>query len=286
MTKTARHERRFFFTVDVDWIPGSEKGLRAIYDFCDEERLRGVFFFAGRFAEVYPETVRECVQRGHQVGTHGWEHGQKSKEDEENFRDAPIAQQEEWMRRSTEAVRAACGETPRAFRAPNLLVSEATFQVLAAQGYRFDSSVPARRFSVTYGSFNLPKYYWAPLEAYRPSTLFLAARGDSAVLEVPPSAFFVPLNMSALRVLGLKACRWATRRLAARSRDLTFFVHPSEFVPADQQQIPSINPKRHLEGLGPQNFEILRDYVRFVKSLQYSSVTFDAVEQSIDRRDH
>lgn len=271
MTAAPKH---FLFTVDVDWIPGSHTGLKGLYDFCERHDLRSTLFIAGRFAERYPEIVREGAERGHELGTHGWEHGQKGKEDEENFQAASYEQQTEWMRRSTEAVADAAGVRPVAFRAPNLLVGETTFRVLREQGYRYDSSVPARRLSVTYGSLNLPRYYWAPLEPYHPDERDLARTGDSPILEVPPSSFFVPLNMSALRVLGLRSCCWAVRRVARRSPSLVFFSHPSEFVPADQQEIPAVNPKRHLEGIGPQNFDLLGRFVEYVKSRGYASTTY------------
>ena len=256
--------KQFFFTVDVDWIPGSQSGLEGLYDFCRRYGLVGSFFFAGRFAQEYPELVRQAVALGHEVGTHGWEHGQKNKEEEENFRLASEQQQREWLVRSSEAVERAGGAVPRVFRAPNLLVSETTMRLLEELGYQYDSSIPARRFSVTYGKFNPPAYYFAPLHPYRPDRQRLDRKGDHNVIEVAPSAFFVPLNMSALRVFGPRVVRWTVDRLQSRTDTLVFFSHPSEFVPAHLQTLPSDNPKRHLEGIGPQNFDLLAGFVEDV----------------------
>lgn len=260
-------KKRFYLTVDVDWVPGSESGLAGLYDFCERHGIPASYFFAGRFAREYPHTVAEAVRRGHIIGTHGWEHGQLDKQHEENFRTASVQDQGRWIGQSTQAVLDACGTRPRAFRAPNLQIGEATLQVLEEHGYTIDSSVPARRLSATYGSLNPPKYYMAPLSAYHPSRTFLGRRGSSPILEVPPSAFFVPLNMSALRVLGWSALAWATRRVAARSSDVVFFAHPSEFVPASEQHIPDINPARHKKGIGPENFTLLERYMSFVRTL-------------------
>src|SRR5688572_11738798 len=75
-----------YFTIDCDWVPGSQKGLEALLDCCDRYRVTGTVFFAGRFAEAYPDLVRDCHNRGHQLGTHGWAHGGLEKD--EDFRTA------------------------------------------------------------------------------------------------------------------------------------------------------------------------------------------------------
>ena len=66
---------QFYFTIDCDWVPGSHGGLEMLLNLCDRYHLKGTIFFAGRFAETYPDLVRDCHDRGHQLGTHGWAHG-------------------------------------------------------------------------------------------------------------------------------------------------------------------------------------------------------------------
>ncbi|HEX6747033.1 MAG TPA: polysaccharide deacetylase family protein [Longimicrobium sp.] len=262
--------KQFLFTIDVDWVPGSQVGLQQLYDFSDEHALRTSLFITGRFAEEYPALIREGVERGHEVGTHGWEHGQKGRTSEEDFQRAGCGPQREWMERSTRAVWDAAGVRPVAFRAPNLWVSETTLRVLEELEYEFDSSVPVRRLTTGYSRPNSLRYYRAPLGPYHPDRRNLGARGSSRILEIPPSTFVFPINMSALRVLGLKRVCWAVRRVAARAHTLVFYSHPAEFVPFDQQQIPGDVPQRFQSGIGPQNFGVLADFVRYVKSLGYA----------------
>ena len=71
---------RFLFTIDVDWIPGSEVGLKGLFEFCDKYKLEATLFIAGRFAEAYPELISEAARRGYELGTHGWEHGINTEE--------------------------------------------------------------------------------------------------------------------------------------------------------------------------------------------------------------
>lgn len=278
---TNKSRLRFFFTVDVDWVPGSETGLTQIYDFCGEYDIEATFFVAGKFAEVYPAVVAEGIKRGHELGTHAWEHGQLGKDEDEDFFSASYEDQRQWIQASTKAVKEAAGENPVAFRAPNLRVSETTFRVLEELGYRYDSSIPSHRLSVGWSRLNSACQFFAPREPYHPSRKNIAARGDCPILEVAPSSCVIPINMSALRVMGLSLLKWATWCLSKRTRILVFYSHPAEFVPPEDQTLPADNPARHLTGIGPENFEVLGQYVEYVKSLGYETTTYRGIEDEI-----
>jgi len=206
------------------------------------------------------------VRRGYDVGTHGWEHGQ---DDDEDFRFGSYEDQKRWLTLATDAIEKAGGIRPTSFRAPNLSVSEVTMRVLEETGYTIDSSVPARRFDFFIGQVNHPRYFFAPLTAYRPSRTNFGRRGNSSILEVPPSAWFLPMNTSSLRMLGLSRVRFAVDRLRSASDLLMFYVHPAEFEVPEKQTIPSSNPQRHLTGLGPQNLDLIERFVDYVLSCGY-----------------
>lgn len=270
--KTTR-DRRFYFSVDVDWVRGSEAALPEIFALCDEYDLRATFFAVGGFAEEYPELLAEAVRRGHEVGTHGWLHGLDNRED---YRTATWDEQHDWVTRATNAVERATGVRPRSFRAPNLWVGETTLEVLEALNYAFDSSVPARRFDAGFGRLGLETRYWrAPREPYHPLSSHLGRKGDSSIIEVPPSTFFLPMNMSGLRMFGVRALAAASRLLALRTDILVFYIHPWDFVPACAQALGSWTPRRHVEGIGRENFGPLRQYLDVVAALGFRSLRVD-----------
>lgn len=249
--------QRLYFTIDCDWVPGSQKGLEALLNCCDRYHMTGTVFFTGRFAQAYPDLVRSCHERGHQLGTHGWAHG--GLEEDEDFRTAGYEQQRDWIRRATEAVEKAAGVRPVIFRAPNLWISETTLRVLEEEGYLYDSSVPSRRFDLGFGRVHYLKYFWAPRGPYRPSGTDLGRRGASLITEVPPSACLFPINLATLRVLGLpllgKMITWISRQ----STDLVFYCHPSEFVYAKDQVFPKSMSKWNRRGMGPENLSLVDD---------------------------
>lgn len=257
----------FYFTIDCDWVPGSQVGLVRLLDFCDRHHVKATVFFAGRFAEAYPELVRACHLRGHHLGTHGWAHG--GLDDDENFRLADYAQQREWIRKATDAVEQAAGIRPVIFRAPNLWIGETTLRALEAEGYQYDSSIPARRFDMGFGRVHYLKYFWAPLEPYRPASHHLTASGGHTLIEVPPSSCLFPINLATLRTLGLPILQRMIRWIAKRSRHLVFYCHPSEFVLATEQVFPQAMSKWNQKGMRPENLLLMEDLLEHLVARGY-----------------
>ena len=263
-------QTQFYFTIDCDWVPGSQVGLERLLDLCDRYRLTGTIFFAGRFAEAYPDLVRNCHDRGHQLGTHGWAHG--GLEQDEDFRAASYEQQRDWIRRATDAVEKAAGIRPVTFRAPNLRIGEVTLQALEAECYRYDSSIPARRFDMGFGRVHYTEYFWAPREPYHPSRHGLHRHGRSSILEIPPSACLFPVNLATLRVLGLSTLKWMLNWISRRSRSLVFYCHPSEFLYAKDQIFPRTMSKWNRWGMRPANLALVESLIDSVLNLGYAPV--------------
>lgn len=261
---------QFYFTIDCDWVPGSHAGLELLLNLCDRYRLTGTIFFAGRFAETYPDLVRNCHDRGHQLGTHGWAHG--GLDDDEDFRAASYEQQRRWIRQATDAVEKAAGIRPVVFRAPNLSIGETTLRALEHEGYRYDSSVPARRFDMGFGRVHYTEYFWAPLEPYNPSWQQLHIPGGSSILEIPPSACLFPINLAALRVLGLPTLRRMISWIGRRSQHLVFYCHPSEFLYAKDQVFPRAMSKWNQWGMCPANLSLVEALIDSILDLGYAPV--------------
>lgn len=263
---------QWHFTIDVDMVHGSEVGLEGLLDFCARWKLKATIFVAGRFAETYADLTRECWRRGHELGTHGWEHG--SLENDEDFRSASYVQQREWIRLATEAVEKASGVRPVVFRAPSLWISETTLRALEDEGYRYDSSVPAKRFDCGFGRVHYLKYFRAPSEPYRLSSHHLRVPGHSSIIEMAPSAFLFPINMATLRVLGLPVMKWMVRRISRRASRLVFYCHPHEFVLANRQSFPCNMSKWNMQGMTPENFSLLDGFVEHMTRQGYSPTLF------------
>lgn len=67
----SRSEERIALTVNVDW---GEEYLPSILETCRLKKVPLTFFITGRWAEKYPQLVKEIAAAGHEVGSHGYGH--------------------------------------------------------------------------------------------------------------------------------------------------------------------------------------------------------------------
>src|SRR5437588_727236 len=113
-------------------LPQTERLL----DLLDTHRARGTFFVLGVVAQRYPRLVREIVERGHEIASHGWDHTPV-------FRLGPAGFRAD-VRRAKHAVEQAAGRLVRGYRAPNYSIRRDTpwaFSVLVEEGFVYDSSM-------------------------------------------------------------------------------------------------------------------------------------------------
>lgn len=64
-------ERLISFAVNIDW---GEEFLPGMLDVFEQTGVRVTFFPTGRWAGLHPETLRELLAAGHELGNHGWRH--------------------------------------------------------------------------------------------------------------------------------------------------------------------------------------------------------------------
>ena len=64
-------EQKVALAINVDW---GEDVLPGMLDTLAEENVKATFFVTGRFAEKFPELVRNIADAGHEIGNHGYKH--------------------------------------------------------------------------------------------------------------------------------------------------------------------------------------------------------------------
>jgi peptidoglycan/xylan/chitin deacetylase (PgdA/CDA1 family) len=112
---------------------GPQVGVPRILDGYRRYGLRQTFFIPAWCIEQYPATVESIVKDGHEVSFHGYIH------------EAPnsLSREEEhyWMRRSIEVIEKHTGRRPRGNRSPLYNYSINTTELLAEEGFLYDSSL-------------------------------------------------------------------------------------------------------------------------------------------------
>lgn len=109
------------------------RALPRLLDLLDAEGLPATFFVPGWVVETWPDACRAIVQRGHEVGYHGYEH--------EAFWQLSAADQRRVMARSREIFERHLGVVPTGFRTPSGDWAPETSQVLAEFGCVYSSSM-------------------------------------------------------------------------------------------------------------------------------------------------
>ncbi len=108
-----------------------------ILDLLDELNVRATFFVVGTVAAVYPDLVRSVALRGHEIGSHTYQHKAFCRTTLTDFR-ADIE-------RSRKQLQDLSGQPVLGFRAPQFGIGSANretfFRVLAEVGFKYDSSV-------------------------------------------------------------------------------------------------------------------------------------------------
>lgn len=242
----------FHFTIDCDWIPNSEKSLPEIFRIISKFNIKPTFFLTGKFALECKEYVEEMKHRNYEIGSHGFCHGLDATE---NFgRMVSYNEQKRILTESSEIINKVAGIDPYIFRAPKLNISSQTFKVLKDLNYKIDSSIPAKRFDFGLGSINHFDYINKKNEP------FLV---NNSILEIPPSAFILPLNMRLLRVLGAKFALKIFEVVHLTTNVIVFYVHPAEFVSASGIKYPKTD-NRFYKNCGALHFDALEEFLENV----------------------
>jgi hypothetical protein len=183
---------------------------------------------------------------------------------EENFLNLKYDEQVERIAKSTEIFREIINRDVTIFRAPYAKADGTTIQALENQGYAIDSSVTSRRFDFGMGVSNSIGAFFAPTKPYHPSKSNIHKRGDSSVLEVPISAFFAPLTMSALRKLGLGVVKRIFHGSRRSFDPIVFYLHPWEVMDVDEIELWEGLPRRHMKNRGDAALRSLESFFDYI----------------------
>jgi polysaccharide deacetylase family protein (PEP-CTERM system associated) len=218
----------------------------------DAAGVKGTFFFLGWVAEQYPSLLRQVVELGHEIGSHGYSHVQVFKQNEDEFRQD--------VSRTKKLLEDLSGAPVDGYRAASFSIGQETpwaYRVLAEAGHRYSSSVFPIRHD-RYGMRDAPRF---PHKVH-----------DGALTEIPVTT--VELSGARLpcggggyfRLLPYFWTRWAIRRVNRRdAQPANFYFHPWEVDPAQPRMAGSdrVSKFRHYVNLDAMAGKLDRLYTDF-----------------------
>jgi peptidoglycan/xylan/chitin deacetylase (PgdA/CDA1 family) len=255
-------KKRTIISVDVDYFPGSEIGIFRLIELFDQMDAKAMFFVAGKYAEEYDDVISRIHSHGHEIGCHGYSHGLDVSE---NFVDMEVEEQRRRIEKSSRILKRLTKENVRPFRAPYAKANHRTIGVLESLGYEYDSSVTSMRFDFGMGVSNNVRAFFAPRRPYHPSQQDLFREGDSRILEVPISAFFVPFTLTALRTFGMERVKYIYNISKYLFDPVVFYLHPWEVMETDEIRLWEGIPKRHVHNRGSTALTRLKKFMDYVR---------------------
>lgn len=230
-----------------------ERNVDRILGLFSESGVSATFFTLGWIAERYPRVVRQIVDGGHELASHGYEHIKVHSQEPDAFR-----HDIRWTKAILEDIG---GQRVKGYRAASFSIDSRTlwaFDVLAEEGYDYSSSI----YPIRHDHYGMPD---ASRFRFRPSD-------RHALVEVPISTLRLRgRNLPSggggyFRLLPYGVSRWALRRIAREDRQPTvFYFHPWEIDPG-QPRVGGLSLRsrfRHYVNLGRMEGRLralLRDF--------------------------
>lgn len=196
-----------------------ERNVHEILDLFDEAGVKATFFTLGWVAQRNRGLMRQIVERGHEMASHGWDHARVFTMDRAQFA--------EDIRKAKAELEDASGSAVIGYRAPSFSIDKRNpwaHAELAEQGYIYSSSVAPIAHD-HYGWREAPRFAFRPL-------------ADASMIEIPvTTAEFAGKRLAAggggfFRVLPYGFSRWAISQVNNRDgRPAVFYFHPWEIDP-------------------------------------------------------
>ena len=205
-----------------------ERNITRILELLAEHDTHATFFTLGWIAERYPKLVRNIVDGGHELASHGYGHERASDLTQAAFRHD--------IDRAKKLLEDIAGTEVKGYRAPSFSIGTKNlwaFDELARSGHRYSSSI----YPIRHDHYGMPD---SPRFAYRVGT---------GMLEIPVTTLRMGRrNLPSsgggyFRLLPYALSRWMIRRVNAVDRESAiFYFHPWEIDPG-QPRVAGIDAK-------------------------------------------
>jgi polysaccharide deacetylase family protein (PEP-CTERM system associated) len=201
--------------IPAEVIPGTEgrvrQNVQVLLELLEKTDSKATFFVLGTVAAQFPDLVGEIVRKGHEIACHGYEHRLTQELSCMEFR--------ENIRRAKKILEQQAGVPVIGFRAPAWSINGNVpwvWKVLYEEGFRYDSSLAAKRFAPWQSRLKTAQSYF---------------RLPNRIVEFPPSllricGLEIPFGGFGFRALPLSYVERQTRRLRAKGIVPMLYLHP------------------------------------------------------------
>ena len=194
-----------------------ENNTKRILELLAAHDTKATFFVLGWIAERIPNLVYEIEQQGHEIASHGYSHNLLFNMTPESF--------EKDLLKALEVTKISTQTEIYGFRAPSFSIRKDTMwalDILAANGFSYDSSIFPVSFHPDYGIPDVPLSFY---------------KVNSNVIEFPLTCVEVfgkripCCGGGYFRIFPYSVTRFLLRRCNNEGRPAIFYLHPWEIDP-------------------------------------------------------
>lgn len=145
-------DKKLLEAIEVEKFEIVPRSTRKILRILNKYKLKATFFVTGQVAKRYPDVVREIVESGNEVGSHGYSHRLLNNLSSKELEREISLSQEQLTKITNRKI--------NGFRAPlNAPPKDLTtyFRLLKKHGFSYDSSIYPTKVGVFSGNNNFPE---------------------------------------------------------------------------------------------------------------------------------
>jgi len=203
-----------------------EKNIDIILDILDKKSVTATFFILGWIAERLPGMVRRLSELGHEIASHGYRHQLIYSMTPEEFRRD--------VKKTKSKLEYIIGKKVYGYRAPSFSITDWSIEILAEEGYIYDSSVFPILIHNRYGK--LEKYIVdeSPINVLLPNFTEIKLSSMSFLGADYPWA-----GGGYFRMIPYPLFKRGIKNIIERKNIYCFYIHPWEFDP-DQPMVDNL----------------------------------------------
>lgn len=256
--RRTRENPSIVFTVDIEDWPQStwdhtleitqraERNTEKLLELLSVHKKTITMFVLGKFAQRFPGTVKRIASEGHDIASHGYSHIAI-------FNQTPIQFRED-IRSSKLLLEDLVQKPVVGYRAPDFSIISSTtwaFEILAEQGYKYDSSI----FPIKSGYYGIEEWPTQPVQ--------VCLTSGRSILELSLATITLfgrhwPVAGGGYhRLLPSTIIHWCINQHQQRDEPFVAYCHPYEFDPDEfaERDIDIPLKTRLYQGLGRRGFQ-------------------------------
>jgi polysaccharide deacetylase family protein (PEP-CTERM system associated) len=205
-----------------------ERNMDIILNILDKKSVTATFFILGWIADRLPDMIRRLSELGHEIASHGYGHQLVYSMTREEFRSD--------IKKTKSLLEDITGKKVYGYRAPSFSITDWAIEILAEEGYRYDSSLFPVLIHDRYGKLEKYVIDESPINLLISNFIEIKLSSMSFLGADYPWA-----GGGYFRMIPYPLFKRGIKNIIKSKNVYCFYIHPWEFDP-DQPKIDNLKP--------------------------------------------